>query len=131
MGCDIHTIAQVKTDKGWETVATRVGGEPRDYEMYGRLAGVRGDVEPIAYPRSIPDDFEHSKYEQMGGGFEVWHGGDFLGTHSFSWFTLAELKKDPHCKACCCGMGELTKALEVAGEGYCDDHVRVVFGFDS
>ena len=28
----------------------------RDYELFGRLAGVRSCVEPFVYPRGIPDD---------------------------------------------------------------------------
>ena len=55
MGCDIHIYAEVKIGGVW-----RHYGEvecDRDYELFEKIAGVRGDVsDAIAEPRGVPDD---------------------------------------------------------------------------
>lgn len=41
MGTDIHSIAQVRVEGVWKTVAVGVGGDPRDYNLFAMLADVR------------------------------------------------------------------------------------------
>jgi len=41
MGTDIHSIAQVRVDGEWKTVAVGIGGDPRDYNLFAMLADVR------------------------------------------------------------------------------------------
>lgn len=78
MGCDIHTIAEIKTSKGWlplksdgrtSTWGTFYEEEPeylspfnwRSYSMFGFLADVRNysHCTPLSEPRGLPDDSEH------------------------------------------------------------------------
>jgi hypothetical protein len=157
MGCDIHIIAQRKTNSGWEEVSGNFsyGGAPfdwRSYGMFGFLADVRNysAVPPISQPRGLPTDFTADMDE---------FGGCFLGDHSFSWLSLDELlafdydqpvedrrvtrqtgpnswdggvTADP-------GDGEMTTYREFLGEGFFADLAelkrvgagRIVFGFDS
>jgi hypothetical protein len=41
MGTDIHSIAQVRRNGSWETVAIGVCGDPRSYNTFAMLADVR------------------------------------------------------------------------------------------
>jgi hypothetical protein len=111
MGCDIHSIAQVRKNGNWETVAGRVNEDPRSYDMFAVLADVRngsgfagvktGEGWPvISYPRGIPEDltlndedalpcptwyycFDEEKKEPQTS---VW-----MGDHSHSWLLLSEM----------------------------------------
>lgn len=69
MGCDIHSVAQIKTKKCWKTVLQDVAEDTRNYDTFAMLADVRngrgfagcdsGDgFEPICEPRGLPSDFE-------------------------------------------------------------------------
>ena len=54
MGCDIHLHQEVKIEGVWHHY-----GHPnvhRSYELFGIMAGVRGDETPVAHPRGIPED---------------------------------------------------------------------------
>lgn len=55
MGCDIHLHAEIKVGGQWHHYS-----HPqidRDYQLFGKMAGVRDrDETPIAEPRGIPDD---------------------------------------------------------------------------
>jgi hypothetical protein len=54
MGCDVHIHQEVKINGQWEHYReTRL---PRDYAVFGKMAGVRGSETPIAEPRGIPED---------------------------------------------------------------------------
>jgi hypothetical protein len=59
MGCDIHAYMEFKP-KG----STQWSGWPRinldrNYLMFGKLAGVRSDCEPVVPPRGIPSDLSY------------------------------------------------------------------------
>ena len=41
MGTDIHSIAQVKRDGRWTTVAIGIDGDQRNYNTFAMLANVR------------------------------------------------------------------------------------------
>lgn len=95
MGCDIHSVAQVHKDGQWRTVAHRLGEDDRNYDTFAVYANVRNGMgfagcdtgegwRIIAEPRGLPNDFD------------VWeesHHGTWMGDHSHSWLTLAEIQK--------------------------------------
>lgn len=69
MGCDIHSVAQIKKDNKWITVRQDIVGDPRNYNTFGVLANVRngsgfagcdtGDgFIPIEVPKGFPKDFK-------------------------------------------------------------------------
>lgn len=83
MGTDIYSIAQVKRDGKWVTVAINIDGDQRSYNTFAMLANVRNGTGfagcrfPVIHePRGLPDDTDQ----------------EWLGNHSFSWCTLAELR---------------------------------------
>lgn len=94
MGCDIHVYAEVQENGKWKRSDLEVPDD-RNYWTFGILANVRngygfagvdtGDaVRPISEPRGLPAD--RATFDDD----DVW-----LGDHSFSWLTLAELKAYP------------------------------------
>lgn len=101
MGCDIHSVAQVRKNGKWTSLVADVGGDDQNYNTFAVLADVRnghgfagsptGDAWPvIAQPRGTPDDFpmdgtDHTAISD-GDGDPVW-----MGDHSHSWLTLAEM----------------------------------------
>ena len=120
MGCDIHTVMQVKRKNGWKTIYSNVGGEDRDYNSFAVLADVRngsgfagvktGDGwVPIDFPRGLPEDFVTVGYDltapnapHIPGG-EVYldfnhtyqEEGDFtqwMGDHIHSYVSLQEIE---------------------------------------
>jgi hypothetical protein len=81
MGCDIHAFVEVKIGKKWF-----VYNHPdivRDYDLFSKMAGVRGQAKPISLLRGLPKDL--SMIAQIAN--EHW-GSD---GHSHSWLTLKEL----------------------------------------
>lgn len=54
MGADIHTYVETVKDGYAESVAKLY--LPRDYNLFGVLAGVRGIYPPIIEPRGVPDN---------------------------------------------------------------------------
>ena len=129
MGTDIHSIAQVKRDGEWVTVAVGVAGDSRSYNTFAMLANVRNGTGfagvrtstgfPVIHePRGLPDDLERDEDHgvivdktQLVCAWD-WDGKEqpidsaearrvsyleddgclWLGDHSFSWCTLAELR---------------------------------------
>jgi hypothetical protein len=63
MGCDIHGVIQIPLGGGtapdWVTVF-QFEFIPRDYRIFGKLAGVRGIETPVVSPRGIPTDWQCS-----------------------------------------------------------------------
>lgn len=70
-------------DESWSVPYSRSYYRGRNYYLFSILAGVRGDTEPIDYPRGIPED-SSSGYSYITNQWE----GD---GHSHSYFTLKEL----------------------------------------
>lgn len=90
MGCDIHPYAEVRRNGRWER-ATELPRD-RDYKTFALLADVRNystdpPIKPISPPRGLPIDVAWSDEAESDGT------GTWLGDHSFSWLTLAELEK--------------------------------------
>lgn len=98
MGCDIHPYAEVLTDSGWKKADVEVPSD-RNYWAFSLLAGVRNGagfagsdtgkpVTPISEPRGLPEDtsIADSDDDDFDSPSHVW-----LGDHSYSWVTLAEL----------------------------------------
>ena len=146
MGVDIHTILQVKKQNKWETIAKNVY-DGRNYELFGILAGVRGQAEPIVEPRGYPKGFlvddENMTPIDEGGFLDSYWMGEF----GHSWLTLAELnsklENDIYSAGECneeyedyfIGLRYLVSKMIVLAfdQGYVEDfeNVRLVFGFDS
>lgn len=154
MGCDIHSHAERKNERGeWEKIADIEPFNWRSYGMFGFLAGVRNysDVPPLAEQRGMPADASRDVAENYDG----W-GSD---AHSASWLTVAELlafNYDAPCEdrrvtrqvgpnhyngGCTCnpGEGEQTTFREFLGDGFFEElrklqaagAERVVFWFDN
>lgn len=109
------------------SVTSWYGG--RNYQLFGILAGVRGDDVPIAEPRGLPADLSDDLVVLRRD--DVYTGDVTLGEHSFSWLTLAELMEHA---------GRIVTADEDFGNRVIPGlqkldadprNVRIVFGFDS
>jgi hypothetical protein len=83
MGCDIHMILERKWRDKWVGIhEVDSAARERNYDLFGRLAGVRRGDEDSPDPRGVPDDASDlSKMEIEGWGH---------GAHSHSWATLDE-----------------------------------------
>lgn len=106
MGCDIHSVAQVKKNGVWETVCLHVAGDDRDYVTFGILAHVRSvpPEGPISEPKGYPADFrsdvnnEHPVPATVAAD-DYWatrlasEPSIWMGEHSHSWLTLAEIEE--------------------------------------
>jgi len=85
MGCDIHTVTEIKTPEGWKAVNISEIFDWRSYRMYGFLADVRNySAVPPQWPnRPWPEDASSGAIEMR----ERWNGDG----HSHTFVTLAEL----------------------------------------
>lgn len=161
MGCDIHTVVEIKTKWGWEFVhktefdnngvlSNYYFPDFRNYEIFGFLAGVRiadPTFGPISKPRGFPKE---CSYE-----VEAFKAEDsmLLGDHSYSYVTLAEMMAPYASITMRKAMGYdipedqddiyspyiwfhdniLTRLAELVEftDNNSYDEVRIVFGFDS
>jgi hypothetical protein len=144
MGCDIHAVVQRRTSDRWETVTPPpemldefgdLPFEDRDYALFAVFAGVRNrdNITPIAEPRGLPDDIEAQGEQTWPLGVRESRyrvDGKYMGDHSFSWLTAAELAAYD--------WGSVHRYVDVSDWlpwllGLADDpsDVRIVFGFDS
>lgn len=80
MGCDVHMHVEAKIQGTWEHWCNP--HVPRNYEMFARMAGVRGDSEPIAKPRGLPGDATTATQ------WDNYRWGD--DGHSHSWLSSQE-----------------------------------------
>lgn len=64
MGCDIHGTVETKVDGKWVMVnrlEVREEFGRRNYERFGRLAGVRhSDIDNAGFPKGLPHDISDS-----------------------------------------------------------------------
>lgn len=82
MGCDIHAHVEVKVKNKWlHWDELKI---ERDYDLFEKMAGVRGDVKnAIAPPRGLPKDINPST--KLASDIEGIDG------HSHSWLSIDEL----------------------------------------
>ena len=77
MGCDIHTFVEV-TDDGKEWVLFDKPDTMRNYDLFERIAGVRGEEKnAISPPKGLPSDISkgtalHHKYWGEDAHSESW-----------------------------------------------------------
>ena len=82
MGCDVSILVERLSDRGvWELFDPRIVFVGRNYNLFGLLAGVRGEPQPIAARRGLPRDSE------VFGCTDDYD----LGDHSFTWYGMDEL----------------------------------------
>lgn len=142
MGCDIHTVVQVKGVNRWVDVATSFL-TARNYAAFDLLAGVRTNTKilrcvPISECKGLPDGFETDNDDI--------HNGYWMGDHSHSYLTLEEMQKYPHWE-----LGKVAllvldnppchnavytqlmpELVRIANEHKVQpNEIRIVFGFDS
>lgn len=108
MGTDIHPVVQIRKDNQWQDVKHPVDDLPwneqdkdlsfcglhnRNYQLFAILADVRNGhgfagivtgepVKPISMPKGYPEDFIVD---------DDYHNKTWMGYHSQTWLTLAEL----------------------------------------
>lgn len=159
MGCDIHLFIEhrKKGTERWASFTYNAVNPGRNYQIFGRLAGVRWPEEPHIEPRGRPSDAswcEDMSYwlficEESGNGERYVKAEEAArwvlqgiseyksdekqyvsdpDQHTHSWLTLAEWKK---------AIGDLGdvnwKACTAVGETYAkhDHEVRYSFHFDN
>ena len=111
-------------DESWGVPYSRSYYKGRNYYLFSILAGVRGDTEPIDYPRGIPED-SSSGYSYITNQWE----GD---GHSHSYFTLKELLEvdwDYYQKEHLSEFMETIEKMKLVNND--PEKVRCVFFFDN
>jgi len=117
MGCDIHTVVEVKHDGRWQAVE-KSAFDCRSYGLFGFLANVR-NVSRVPNPwppRGWPQDVT----DHAGAILERWE----LDAHNLHWVSVKELKEFNYDKTfedrrICKTVGNFTDcaALAEPGEG--------------
>lgn len=125
MGCDIHAHLEIKVNDKWEHWSALNLG--RDYELFGLMAGVRGDLDPVSQPKGLPEDaslltkMDSDKWDSDG------HTHSWLSSNELA-LVIEQLKAQP---------GRDKWALQrefgyVFGDYPQErDDVRIVFWFDN
>jgi len=83
MGCDIHLHEEVKIEGEWHHYGAP--SMPRHYDLFGKMAGVRGEEDPIVEPRGMPEDatlLTRMDFERYGSS-----------KHDASWLGPEEIAK--------------------------------------
>ncbi|MEQ1653257.1 MAG: hypothetical protein ABL897_12270 [Hyphomicrobium sp.] len=134
MGADVPIVVELKTPAGWLGVwASDTGpsvwsstGETlaitwRDYDLFGRLAGVRREGPA---PKGWPQDVS-----SLAAWCAQDNGGDY---HSLTWYTLAETLAIYNAADSWAGTKKSRK-FEASDFSYSADYgeVRVLFAFDN
>ena len=83
MGCDIHLHQEVKIDGVWHHY--RSVDQPRNYSLFAKMAGVRGEETPIVLPKGMPQDATLLTHFDC----DRWKGC----AHSYSWLNAEEISK--------------------------------------
>lgn len=88
MGCDIHAFVEYpeRYSDGYQTFSDDELWLPRDYVMFGVMAGVRIPTEDVYggfEPRGLPDNINYHTKESWGIG----------GYHTPSWLTCMEFNQ--------------------------------------
>ena len=138
MGTDIHTNIEVfnkKTDE-WERKSLYYKDDDgnfkeawtvldyRNYDLFGKLAGVRTIEEPFVYPRGLPDNLSNETKELYD---------DASWCHDETWYDYCELRLYSQT---CNVVKPFIDAIDVVLEAYSiyypdPGDVRIVMWFDS
>jgi hypothetical protein len=82
MGCNIHLHIEIKIEGQWEHYGCPF--MPRDYVLYGKMAGVRAeDIDPICPPKGFPTD---ATFITKIDYYRDYH-------HHASWFNIEEIRE--------------------------------------
>lgn len=126
MGCDIHAHVEQRWNDQSMWFSCAEFRPFRNYDLFGVLAGVRGDQKPIIEPRGLPDGLSvivRNRYE-----------GSCFDNHTSSWLTTNELdnvlghyrsKTGAQRPADFMGILSFMRSIEPLGP------VRLVFWFDN
>ena len=85
MGCDIHAHFEIKVKNKWHHHS-----QPqirRNYDLFGKMAGVRSEVTPITEPKGLPKSL--SVVTKMDSDRKIWDSDG----HTHSWFDADEIKE--------------------------------------
>ncbi len=85
MGVNISTLLCLRKPSGDVSSLSRGPFIPRDYDLYGLMAGVRGEHR-LFEPRGLPEGSDSHIRRELGQT-----NPDMDGYHSYSWLTVAEL----------------------------------------
>ena len=130
MGCDIHICVELQEYGGmWEPAILEHGAyDTRNYAVFSKLAGVRGDLLPIAEPRGLPKDVSREVANQFENG---------MGDHTPSYLTVKEILDAPWSDEEALQCSEFLEWLKFKGTWLeyviqdTPEKVRLVFNFDS
>lgn len=81
MGCDVHLFTEIKIGGKWCTHS--VCNVLRNYDLFGKMAGVRSNVPPIAESKGLPEDV--GELTKLYANY--WEGD----AHTHSWLSGAEI----------------------------------------
>lgn len=115
------SVKKFDIKENWELIKSEVSIN-RNYNLFGRLAGVRirEGMIPLSYPRGIPNDASEDYLKEC----KDW-GSD---GHSHSFFYLSELVKKEWLSI----SQEMHELIENLKKEYEDlDNIRIVFFFDN
>jgi len=67
MGCDIHTIAEIKMNGQWLACRYELANDYRNYDSFAILADVRNyhNWSPICSPRGFPAGYDEDKFKNI------------------------------------------------------------------
>ena len=97
MGCDIHTIVEIKKENTWVGLDECPNEfDERNYSLFAFLAGVRNSFNTKGFkPKGFPDDMSEKARKEFENDSDL---------HSKSYLTLKELdyadKKDAYAHKC-------------------------------
>jgi len=82
MKCNIHCHIEVKIKGIWEHYSCPT--IKRNYDLFGKMAGVRSDITPIVKAKGIPENL--SKITQID--YDWW----YRDAHTHSWYNEDEIR---------------------------------------
>lgn len=92
MGCDVHCHFEIKVDGEWlHYSAPHID---RNYQLFSKMAGVRGEETPIAKPRGLPQDA--TKTTKLVSDYDCGHTHSWLSADEIG--ELARWYEDTFCK---------------------------------
>ncbi len=123
MGCDIRVVFE---EQVWPSQWAKLFSAPlwRDYELFTKLAGVRGNVNDkcISPPRGLPEDVSPETRAELS--WSGYHSHSWITWEEFSqWFPASDIREATDFETAFWLARKCVGALE--------RECRVVFAFDS